>query len=133
MLYAVWIIALIAALPQLIVWETYRPSSEDWEQCVTVFAIDLHKLPLNSPKKDEINFCSMLYEGYHQAMAFWLPLSITIASYVRMMSRLIPFWPFTVLNHYEDERQQTWEALIYLCNVFNSFYFQTMYDFLEQN
>ncbi|UMM40288.1 hypothetical protein L5515_016973 [Caenorhabditis briggsae] len=112
LLYLVWIIAIIAALPQLIVWETYRPSSEDWEQCVTVFAIEIHELPAESARRDKFNFYSMLYEAYHQCMAFWLPLSITFCSYARMMSRLIPFWPFSALNSYEDERQET------LCTIF---------------
>ena len=107
LLYGVWLIAGIAALPQIFVWETYRPSSENWEQCVTVFAIKIHKLPTDSPIRNEINFHSMLYEAYHQAMSFWLPLSVTFSCYARMLSRLIPFWPFNVLTSYEDERQET--------------------------
>ncbi|CAI2356554.1 unnamed protein product [Caenorhabditis sp. 36 PRJEB53466] len=123
LLFAAWIIALIAALPQLIVWETYRPNSLDWEQCVTTFAIKLFELPADSPKRDNVNFWSMIYEGYHQSMAFWLPLSITFASYVRMMSRLIPFWPFSVLNSYEDRRQQT------LCTIFWSKISERLHEF----
>ncbi|EGT59555.1 hypothetical protein CAEBREN_01492 [Caenorhabditis brenneri] len=112
MLYFVWIFAFIAASPQLLVWETYRPSSDEWKQCVTVFAVEIHELPPDSPRVENVNFLSMLYEAYHQAMAFWLPFSITISCYLRMMSRLIPFWPFSVLNSYEDEQQKT------LCTIF---------------
>uniref|UniRef100_A0A8R1HH72 G_PROTEIN_RECEP_F1_2 domain-containing protein n=1 Tax=Caenorhabditis japonica TaxID=281687 RepID=A0A8R1HH72_CAEJA len=122
MLLVIWALAAIAAIPQLFVWEAYQPAGAHWEQCVTKFAVANYNLPLNSTYRKTISYYSMLYEGYHQTMSFWLPLSITFGAYARMLSRLIPFWPFSVLNSFEDEQQQTFDQTdskrSSLCGIF---------------
>lgn len=93
-----WALAFVSSIPQLFVWRTFSPFSDqwpDWSQCVSVWVIAKHQADvaheLNDTSGGAVDLMELqetIYNGFHLALVFWIPAIVIVGSYVVIVTRL---------------------------------------------